>query len=146
MSKRHHAQPGQLSLWGLYELENQAVAATSCPRQVERPVAEVVPIFKAAPTVITFRSPGTRKGPTRRICTRTRGANVINFQAVSRPSDVQNGPDATGSNENEPAGQASLAPIFTQAGMPSVQKLQFWLIAAASASAYGAMPWGGPRT
>ncbi|ANZ40836.1 hypothetical protein BBK82_37490 [Lentzea guizhouensis] len=28
----------------------------------------------------------------------------------------------------------------------SCPKLQFWLIAAASASAYGAMPLGGPRT
>ena len=65
MSKRHHAQPGQLSLWGVYELEAQAVAACSRPAPeptpVNVPVAEVLPIFKAAPTVIVFRSPGTTK-------------------------------------------------------------------------------------
>lgn len=119
MSKRHHAQPGQLSLWGVYELEAQAVAACSRPAPepapVNIPVAEVMPIFKAAPTVIVFRSPGTTNGPTSRVCTRARGAAVIKFQAVSRPCDVQKRPDATGPNEKKPAGQKGFEPIFMQA-------------------------------
>ena len=112
-TRRHQAPAGQLSLWGTYELEAQAVRWTSrrapqvmptLPAAKQTESVRLMPSFRAAVSLIpTFIEPISRcqNGPSIRIEERARGAVVIEFQAVSRPSEVQKRPDLTGCNEGE---------------------------------------------
>ncbi|MFJ5993318.1 hypothetical protein [Lentzea sp. NPDC092896] len=115
MSKRHRTQPGQLSLWGVYELEAQAMRWTRrgalqivpTPPAAKQTTAEPVrlmPSFRSVASLTpTFIEPicPCQNGPSNRANGRAREAVVVEFQAVSRPSEVQNRPDLTGHNEGE---------------------------------------------
>lgn len=111
---RHQAPAGQLSLWGTYELEAQAVRWTSyrasqtvptlpAAKTTAEPV-RLMPSFRSIVSLIpTFVEPISpcKNGPSVRIKKRARGAVAVEFQAVSRPSEVQKRPDLTGCNEEE---------------------------------------------
>jgi hypothetical protein len=64
----------------------------------------LMPSFRSVVSLIpTFVEPisSYQNGPSVRLNERARGAVLIEFQAVSRPSEVQNRPDLTGCNEGE---------------------------------------------
>ena len=89
MSKRRRTHPGQLALWGLYELEAHATASARRPARQASPTVRLMPAFKAATTGITFRAELTTESPSTSTPIGGRGARFARLsgrlQAVTRP-------------------------------------------------------------
>jgi hypothetical protein len=107
MRSTRTSSPGQLALWGRYELEDQADAhanrrqaqtepAPAIPAPVQQaavipaPRVELTPVFLAPVHLApVFQAPATTTdGPSAHTPVRSQGAVVIVFQAVHRPSSV----------------------------------------------------------